>query len=95
MFNTVKFSVLALDKLSGVTWSFYLINDRLVLDAYSTWTKETTRHKAVNSASWTRFNGRQNTMARDQVPFTQDVAALAKKTFLENIEKNLIVGFAN
>lgn len=79
--------------LTGASWEFVLLGNKLVVDRYTTWVKQTKRHKAQRQLHWSRLNSRESNLKFDDVPFTLEIAALAKQGLLTIIESTLVVEF--
>lgn len=79
--------------LWGCTWIFILVGEQLVVDNYSTWSKETTRHKAKVVDHWSRLMSRESNIPQSEVPLTPAVAAAAKREWLKLLESKVSVGF--
>lgn len=89
----VKFDIDAADGLSGTTWGFYLIDSKLVVDEYRTWTRASKRNKPKVGSHWSRLNRRESNIKQEDVPFTDEIGKLAMVNFLKMAEYNMTVGF--
>jgi len=81
------------DGLSGRSWVFIQLDDRLVVDAFSTWTRPSTRHKPKVEARWSRLSDRHAKLRESDVPFDSEIAALAKALWIKQLEAVVSVGF--
>lgn len=73
------------DGLNGQIWRFYLLGTKLVLDEYVQWSRPSKRHAPRTQKSWTRLrSGRDvSLIRREDVPYTAEIGAEAKRIWLE------------
>lgn len=91
--DQVKFDIDAADGLSGATWVFYLLDSKLVVDEYRTWSRASKRSKPKVGEHWSRLNRRDSNIKQEAVPFTEEIGRLALLNFLKMAEYNMTVGF--
>ena len=91
--DEVTLEFLSEDRLRRTSWRFYLLRTSLVVDHYLEEERETTRHKFRDVREWSRLSGRQSTMNRTDVPFTDEIARQAKEAFINKIRDEISVGF--
>jgi hypothetical protein len=90
--NNVRLEYASGDGLSGTVWEFLLIRNRLVLDFYWEWRRQSRRHKQATVRRWDRMGGRQSTVSLAEVPFTEEIAARAKSEWLRGLQALVGVG---
>lgn len=91
--DQIKLEFPAQDGLSGTSWRFYLLRDRLVVDAYQEWSRPSRRHKPAVVRAWDRLSCHRCDMPLADVPLTDAIAAQAKSEWLRMLQERVKVGF--
>lgn len=83
----IEVSRTASDQLTQEVWAFYFNADdaRLVLDAYTQWSRPTTRHKFRFGSAYHRLDHRGSAIPLADVPFWPGVIAEAKQQLIDRI----------
>jgi len=80
------------DGLWGTTWSFLILDGRLVVDKYERWRKSG-GNKPKSEACWYRISPHESTITKAEVPFTPAIGTWAKAQWLKHLEYTVTVGF--
>lgn len=91
--NSVTLEFLSTDRLSRTSWRFYLLHTTLVVDLYIEERRDTPRKKFQEVRKWSRLMDRSNSLKKDEVPFSDEIAVQAKEAYLELIRNEVSVGF--
>ena len=76
-----------IDELTIERFEFYQTENRLYLDKYFLMKRESTRKRNYNTViRYDRLRSRDNTITEAQVPFTDEIKALAIKQFTDSIK---------
>ena len=81
------------DGLWGTTWTFLIMDGRLVVDKYERWRKLDGRSKPKSEACWYRKSPDESTITKAEVPFTPAIGTWAKAQWLKHLEHTVTVGF--
>ena len=81
------------DGLWGVTWTFFVLDGKLVVDGYERWRKTNARSKPKSEGRWHRLSPHESTISKAEVPFNAAIGAWVKAEWLKSLERTVIVGF--
>jgi hypothetical protein len=91
--DSVTLEFLSEDRLSRTSWRFFLLHRTLIVDSYLEETRETTRKKFQKVRHWSRLFESRADIKKDEIPFTDEIAAQAKEAFIERIRNEVRVEF--
>lgn len=91
--NSVTLEFLSTDRLNRTSWRFYLLHTTLVVDLYIEERRDTSRKKFQEVRKWSRLMDRSNSLKKDEVPFSDEIAVQAKEAYLELIRNEVSAGF--
>lgn len=90
--SRVEVEVFGDDELTGEVWRFYVHSEtEMHVDAYERVTRKTKRHKWVVQEHWNRRSDRTAKIKKSELVLTPDLMAKAKRTYIERLEKSLVV----
>jgi hypothetical protein len=76
-----------LDELTIERFEFYQTENKLYLDKYFIMKRESTRKRNYNTVvRYDRLRQRDNTITEAEVPFTDEIKALAIKQYVDSIK---------
>lgn len=90
--GNVEVELVAEDGLSGEIWRFIVHNEReMKATYYARVARPSKRHKWVAKAHWNRYSDRKATIKTSELCLTPEVMAQAKRTYIEALDKSLVV----
>jgi hypothetical protein len=90
--NDVEVEVVSEDGLTGEIWQFYVQSERDMRASYfARVIRPSKRHKWTVTAHWRRTSDRTAKIKTAELCLTPEIAAKAKKTYLDRLEKTLVV----
>lgn len=80
------------DGLSGEVWTFYVHSEsEMWLNAFARVSRPSKRHKWAVKEHWSRLSDRTAKITKSELKLTPEIMSMAKRAYIERLEKNLVV----